>query len=138
MSHLSPQVGLSDISDQTAYRSHQSLATGSLLRVASGVHHRSSTCPDRAVAASAANAAVVNSSGTEDSEDPDYGGRRQYPCPMQQAAASKPSVSGVDHTLLEAALRRTPRERFQRGIHLYRIGRWLRAAKRVSPVTHRT
>ncbi len=57
---------------------------------------------------------------------------------MQQAAASTPAVSVVDHTLLEAALRRTPRERFQRGIHLYRISRWLRAAKRVSPVTPRT
>jgi hypothetical protein len=57
---------------------------------------------------------------------------------MQQAAASTPAVSVVDHTLLEAALRRTPRERFQRGIDLYRISRWLRAAKRVSPVTPRT
>jgi hypothetical protein len=51
---------------------------------------------------------------------------------------SKGSVDGVDPTLLDAALRRTPRERFQRGIQLYRISRWLRAANRVSPVTTRT
>jgi hypothetical protein len=52
---------------------------------------------------------------------------------------SKPSVDGVDPTLLDAALRRNPKERFQRGVQLYRISRWLRAAKRVSPVpTHTT
>lgn len=56
---------------------------------------------------------------------------------MQQTTP-KPSLSGVDPTLLEAALRRTPRERFQRGIQLYRISQWLRAAKRVSRATPRT
>jgi hypothetical protein len=54
------------------------------------------------------------------------------------APARKSSVEGVDPSLLEAALRRTPRERFERGIQLYRISRWLRAAKRVSPATTRT
>ncbi len=55
---------------------------------------------------------------------------------MNEDAPAEVSGWGIDVSLIREALKRTPRERFERGIELYRWALELRSARKV--VTERT